>query len=482
MIFSSPIFLFGFLPIALLIYYLSPGYIKNTTLLIFSLIFYAWGEVFYIGVMIASIISNYVAGNLIYAAKYKYGGKADLLYLGIGVSINIALLFSFKYANFVTDNINYMLEIAGIASIDLKPVHLPLGISFFTFQAVSYIVDIYRDDAKPQKNIFNLALYISLFPQLIAGPIVRYSHIARQITSRNHSIAVFSSGAERFIYGLSKKMLIANPLGEVADTAFLLHGTDLTMPLAWIGVLAYTLQIYFDFSGYSDMAIGLGRMFGFRFRENFNYPYISTSIREFWRRWHISLSTWFRDYVYFPLGGNRVSTFRVYLNLLIVFVLTGFWHGASWNFVVWGLFHGLFLAAEHAGFSSILTRAWKPLQHIYLLIVVVVGWVLFRSDTLTQAIHHIATMFNIRNIETSSYQLALLMTHEALIAFLIGGVLSTPVYAVIADKIRAVRAGSIPGIIPAIEILRLVLLFTLMFLCVAKLSSSTYNPFIYFRF
>ena len=296
MVFSSPIFLFGFLPIALFLYYLSPKALKNIVLLILSLLFYTWGEVFYLGIMLVSIIANYSVGKLIASdtAPSKF-------YLATGIMINIGLLISFKYANFIVDNFNNIFSLVNISTINLEPVHLPLGISFFTFQAISYIVDVYRKDVKAQNNILDLALYISLFPQLIAGPIVRYHDIATQIIRRSHSIELFASGVQRFIIGLAKKMIIANPLGELADNVFSLSGMDLTMPLAWIGILAYTLQIYFVFSGYSDMAIGLGRMFGFKFLENFNYPYISLSLREFWRRWHISLSTWFRDYVYIPL-------------------------------------------------------------------------------------------------------------------------------------------------------------------------------------
>ncbi len=472
--------LFGFLPIALLVYYLSPRIIKNITLLLCSLFFYAWGEVFYLMVMIVSIISNYFIGGLIY--KYQEIPQCQKLYLTIGIVINIMLLVSFKYANFITDNINVILSIANISSIELNPVHLPLGISFFTFQAISYIVDVYRKEVPSQKNIFNLALYISLFPQLIAGPIVRYHDVSLQITSRIHSLELFASGVQRFVYGLAKKMLIANPLGEVADSIFILSGNDLTMPLAWIGILAYTLQIYFDFSGYSDMAIGLGRMFGFRFHENFNYPYISRSLREFWRRWHISLSTWFRDYVYISLGGNRVSTVRIYINLLMVFILTGFWHGASWNFLIWGLFHGVFLASEHAGFSKILKRTWKPIQHVYLLMVVIIAWVFFRADTLSQAVYYIEAMTNIYNYQTTLLQFAQVLSYEAMYAFIIGTILSLPVYSWFKKYLEKISENNITKIAVLIEMPKLLLILSLLFFSILKIASSTYNPFIYFRF
>lgn len=480
MVFSSPIFLFGFLPIALLAYYLSPRIIKNITLLVFSLIFYAWGEVFYLMVMIVSIISNYFIGWLIY--KHHEMPHCQKLWVTIGIIINLTLLFLFKYANFITDNVNIVLSQINFSPIDLHPIHLPLGISFFTFQAISYIVDVYRKEVPSQKNIFNLALYISLFPQLIAGPIVRYHDVSQQITNRIHSLEVFASGVHRFIYGLAKKMLIANPLGEVADSIFMLSGDELTMPLAWIGILSYTLQIYFDFSGYSDMAIGLGRMLGFRFHENFNYPYISTSLQEFWRRWHISLSTWFRDYVYISLGGNRVSTIRVYINLLLVFVLTGFWHGASWNFLIWGLFHGIFLAGEHAGFSKILKNMWKPVQHLYLLIVVIVGWVFFRADSLSLAIVFLKSMTDFNNFQTTLFQFAQILSYESLYTILAGVILSTPVYPHFKKYIEYIADKNINKIALLIDMPRLVLISSLLFLCILKVASSTYNPFIYFRF
>lgn len=480
MVFSSPVFLFGFLPIALLIYYLSPRLIKNFVLLLCSLSFYAWGEVFYLFVMLFSILSNYFIGILIYRYKGQNGQRK--LVVTIGIAINVLLLVSFKYANFISDNVNIVLVALDVSVLDLAPVHLPLGISFFTFQAISYIVDVYRKEVPAQNNIFNLALYISLFPQLIAGPIVRYHDVSLQITSRSHSLELFGSGVQRFIYGLAKKMLIANPLGEVADSIFSLSGNELTMPLAWIGIIAYSLQIFFDFSGYSDMAIGLGRMFGFRFLENFNYPYISTSLQEFWRRWHISLSTWFRDYIYIALGGNRVSTIRVYLNLLLVFILTGFWHGASWSFLIWGLFHGVFLASEHAGFSIVLKKLYKPIQHIYLLSVIIIGWVFFRAETLTQAIAYLKSLFAFSNYQTSSYQYAQVLSYEAIYAFGIGLVLCLPLYPLFLQYLEKISQKNIIKLMFYIDIPKLIILSLLLFFSMIKIASSTYNPFIYFRF
>ncbi|MEE9425191.1 MAG: MBOAT family O-acyltransferase [Methylococcales bacterium] len=432
--------------------------------------------------MIVSIISNYIIGKLIFKAQQKRNHISSLIYLKFGITINIGLLISFKYANFITNNLNDILASIDFQVVQLEPIHLPLGISFFTFQAISYIVDVYRKEVTAQNNIYNLALYISLFPQLIAGPIVRYHNVASQIIDRTHSVDLFASGVQRFIIGLAKKMLIANPLGEIADNVFVLSGNDLTMQLAWIGILSYTLQIYFDFSGYSDMAIGLGRMFGFRFLENFNYPYISKSLREFWKRWHISLSTWFRDYVYIPLGGNRVSTLRVYLNLLIVFLLTGIWHGASWNFVVWGLFHGFFLASEHMGFSKFLNKLWRPIQHLYVVVVIIASWVLFRSETLTQAMDYFNAMTNISNWDTTSFQYAQVISNEFIFIFIIGLIFSLPIYTRIKQQLTNYFENSALKIALPIHFSRLVFLSVLIFLSVLKIASSTYNPFIYFRF
>lgn len=471
MVFSSPIFLFGFLPVVLFLYYLSPRVLKNVTLLTASLLFYAWGEFFYLGVMLLSIVVNYLAGIAIHKTLQREKPIA-LAYLWMGIFINLLLLVSFKYANFLVDNFNILLKTVSIAPIDLVPIHLPLGISFFTFQAISYIVDVYRAEVEPQRKIQDLALYISLFPQLIAGPIVRYHDVAQQMNQREHSWSLFASGTQRFIVGLGKKMLIANTLGEVADNIFALSDLDRTLPVAWLGILAYSLQIYFDFSGYSDMAIGLGRMFGFTFLENFNYPYISQSLREFWKRWHISLSTWFKDYLYIPLGGNRVSTRRVYFNLFLVFFVTGFWHGASWNFIVWGMFHGVFLAIEHMGFSKILNRLWRPIQHIYLLLVVVVSWVFFKAADLSSAIDYLISMTDITQIQTSALIYAQVLNDEFVYVLLLGLLGSFPWAKLLPSKESLLF----------IELPRIGFLFLILLLSILKISSSTYNPFIYFRF
>ncbi len=480
MVFSTPIFLFGFLPVVLLLYYLSPGRYKNRWLLIASLFFYAWGEVFYVLVMLLSIVANFLVGKKI-DANHAVKERRNY-FLVLGISINLLLLVSYKYANFIVDNLNIALHFIQLPSIHIPSIHLPLGISFFTFQALSYLVDVHRGEVPAQKRLLDLGLYIALFPQLIAGPIVRYHDVSAQITDRQHSIELFASGTMRFIYGLAKKVLIANPLAEIADSVFAASGSDLTLPLAWLGILAYTLQIYFDFSGYSDMAIGLGRMFGFRFHENFNYPYIATSLRTFWKRWHISLSSWFRDYVYIPLGGSRVRTFRVYVNLFVVFVLTGFWHGASWNFLVWGLFHGVFLASEHAGFSNLLQRLWRPFQHLYLLFVVMVSWVFFRADTLTQALKYLSAMFDLRNFATSELQFLQVVTHESLLVLPIAVILATPVYPALKQRLEKFTGQAALGTALIIDLPRLALLGSLFFLSMLKVASSTYNPFIYFRF
>ena len=474
MLFSSPIFLFGFLPFVLFAYYVSPRQVKNLILLVASLFFYAWGEGFYVLLMVVSIAINFVFGLLIdQDAAWK-----RRLFLSSGVAVNLVLLGTFKYGNFVTDNINDLLSLVHIKPFLLEPVHLPLGISFFTFQAISYLVDVYRRETPSQRNIVNLALYISLFSQLIAGPIVRYRHISGQIIGRKHSIDMMANGVERFVFGLAKKMLIANPLGEVADGIFSLPGDQLMASLAWLGVICYALQIYFDFSGYSDMAIGLGRLFGFQFLENFNYPYISRSVQEFWQRWHISLSTWFRDYLYIPLGGSRLSPWRVYRNLFTVFLLCGLWHGASWKFVVWGLIHGMFLVAERVGLGKILQRTWSPIRYAYTLMVVLVGWVFFRADDLTSALEYLSAMFGLHDASRSIHTLGMYVTNEVLLVFVIGILLSAPIYGFVSQKIERHAGESL--VWHAVP--RTALVGLLLFVSVIKLSAGTYNPFIYFRF
>ncbi len=474
MVFSSTIFIFLFLPLVLSAYFLSPKLFQNIILLIFSLFFYAWGEAFYVFIMVGSIFINYLGGIMIDRYRGEYQGK---LFMVVAVSLNIGILVYFKYANFVVGNINQCLEYINFPIIRMSSVHLPIGISFFTFQAISYIVDVYRGSVEGQRRFINVALYISLFPQLIAGPIVRYTHIATQMVSRNVSFSDFSLGVRRFIIGLGKKVIIANPLGELTDQIMGIPFDGLTPTLAWVGAVSYALQIYFDFSGYSDMAIGLGRMFGFTFPENFRFPYISRSMKEFWTRWHISLSSWFRDYLYVPAGGNRVSPFRTYLNLFMVFFLCGLWHGASWNFVIWGLAHGFFLVLERIGFLKFITGLWKPLQHFYVLFVVTVTWVFFRLESLADAVTYVKTMFGLSMGRATEFNLPLYLDKEKFVVFLLGILCSMPLTDVL-KKVN-INGGVTKWIFPLSEsvVTFLIFIFSLM-----MIASGTYNPFIYFRF
>lgn len=474
MVFSSPIFLFFFLPTLIVLYFSVPRQAKNLLLLSASLLFYAWGEGFYILLMLASIAVNYVFGRTIDSQSNK------LPALVVGVALNLLLLTSYKYSNFLVENINFVLMTLHLKSIDWSPVHLPLGISFFTFQAISYLVDIYRKEISSQKSIINLGLYISLFPQLIAGPIVRYKTIVEQIEDRVVTSKLFSSGVERFIFGLAKKMLIANPLGLVVDSIFAVPAAEIPTYVAWIGVLCYALQIYFDFSGYSDMAIGLGRMFGFKFLENFNYPYTAQSLQDFWRRWHISLSTWFRDYLYIPLGGNRGSPLKTYSNLFVVFLLCGLWHGASWNFFIWGAFHGVILSIERAGVSKLLQLLWRPLRHLYLIVIVLVSWVFFRAETLTDAVAYLQAMFSINFGAAAPFDFLEALTFEAILALIVGLLCCAP------SSLRArffqEQKTSFAWANSAYLVSNLVIVFGLLFLSIMSLASTTHNPFIYFRF
>ena len=381
MIFSTPVFLFLFFPIFYLIYAIT-GF-RNVILLVASLLFYYWGEAAITGLLIVSIIFNYAFGLLL--SKARRDGRNLNFYLFIGILLNLVFLIVFKYANFIVDNVNLILSRLDFGLLAQPNIHLPLGISFFTFQAISYLIDIKRGEIEVEYNPSTLSLYISMFPQLVAGPIVRYREVSDKLHHRTMNFSQFAMGAERFIIGLVKKVIFADQIGPIADSIFAAHGTDMTAPVAWLGVLCFTLQIYFDFSGYSDMAIGLGRMLGFKFPENFMHPYKSLSIQEFWRRWHITLSRFFRDYLYIPLGGSRKGKWRTYANLWIVFILCGLWHGASWAFVIWGAWHGLFLVLERTTFGKIVHVTPRFFQHIYVLVVVMIGWVFFRSENLQMA-------------------------------------------------------------------------------------------------
>ena len=483
MVFSSPIFLLGFLPILLGVYFFLPPRARNFVLLIGSLFFYSWGETYYVTVMLLSITMNYSFGIAIGNIHQEIcEDKRRKVYLCLGLAANLALLVSFKYTNFIAENLNQVLQFFSFPPIVIEPIHLPVGISFFTFQAISYLVDVHRGHATAQTNPINLALYISLFPQLIAGPIVRYRSIEKQITVRTHSLAIFSSGVSRFIFGLSKKTLLANPLGSVADNIFSMGPTELTVPLTWIGAISYSLQIYFDFSGYSDMAIGLGRMFGFEFPENFRYPYCAMNLRDFWRRWHISLSTWFRDYVYIPLGGSHTTVARTLRNLLTVFVLTGLWHGASWNFLIWGLIHGCFLIIERTYVGSLIDRVWRPLQHLYVLLVVVIAWIFFRAETIASSLFYLKTFLGFGSWELSQFAIARFIPIEAIYAAGIGIILSAPIHPLITKYFKRFLSLKTSVFEIVIRIAKLVTLSILWILCLSKMASQTYDPFIYFRF
>ena len=471
MLFSSVTFLFFFLPIVFTLYYISPKKIKNYTLLLFSIIFYAWGGILYLPLLIISIMINYIFGLQI--EKYKDNNKKRKNILIISIIFNVLFLGVFKYTNFIIDNINIIFK----TSINIPIIPLPIGISFYTFQAMSYVIDVYRNDGKVQKNIFNLALYISMFPQLVAGPIVRYETIDNQITTRVHNIDKFNQGIERLTIGLFKKVIISNTVGELSALIYSLSNYQMSISVAWLGAIAYTLQVYFDFSGYSDMAIGLGKMLGFEFLENFNYPYISKSVSEFWRRWHISLGSWFRDYIYIPLGGNRVSNIKTYRNLTIVWLITGIWHGASWNFVAWGLYFGIFIMLERAFLQNILNKIPKVFSHIYLLIVVIFGWVLFSKPDLKSAIDYMKIMIGVgeypfingyTTFYLSQYWLSLTMAI----------ILSTPII----KRTKQLIKKSNKKIMTEIEIIKPLIYFILFFITTVYLVNSTFNPFIYFNF
>ena len=484
MVFSSTIFLFIFLPIVLLSYLVFGTKFRNFVLLFSSLLFYAWGENIFVLLMLVSILLNYTFGILIDRSQNK--GKRGTVALIFALSANLGLLCFFKYANFIVANLNTILINLQMSPMELEEIHLPIGISFFTFQALSYVIDIYRRESPVQKNIINIALYISLFPQLIAGPIVRYHDIASQITKRKTQFDDFYYGSHRFIIGLGKKVLLANVLGRAADYIFSLPTETIPASLAWLGAIAYTLQIYYDFSGYSDMAIGLGRMFGFNFLENFNYPYISKSIREFWRRWHISLSSWFRDYLYIPLGGSRKGVTRTYLNLLIVFFLCGLWHGASWTFVVWGLYHGCFLICERLKpFKLLLNIMPGPLRHLYVLLVVIVGWVFFRAETFDYALAYLYAMVNFTTPALYNSQLFLNINNEFYVVLIIAVLCSAPIYKkfeeflVFWDSRQSRQATLLNSVISICNICFVSFVFLYS---IASLMGGAYNPFLYFRF
>ncbi|MEM7562380.1 MAG: MBOAT family O-acyltransferase [Pseudomonadota bacterium] len=468
-----------YLPLVLAVYFLLPDRFRNGFLFIASLIFYAWGEGRLVIVMVYAIAVAWYFGQRVAAATSPATRK---LFLTTGICLTLLPLLYFKYTNFIVQNLNTILIYAGLPAKGNPGIALPIGISFFTFQALSYLIDVFRRTTAPQKSLLNLGLYVALFPQLIAGPIVRYKDISQQITRRHVSVRDFVSGAERFVYGLGKKVLIANPLGEMADRIFGFSGGDLTTGAAWLGILCYSFQIYFDFSGYSSMAIGLGRMFGFRFLENFNYPYIASSIRDFWRRWHISLSNWFRDYLYIPLGGNRVPHYRIAFNLTVVFVLCGLWHGAAWNFLIWGLFHGGLLILERGYFGELLDRMLAPLRHLYVLLMIMIGWVFFRSETVSGALDYLQTMSQLTGTWDLPPALAIRFDDEIRTVFYIAIILSTPIYRHILDRVEQI-SGAASGLVGnSLECLRYSAAIGILALSVLAIAAGSYNPFIYFRF
>ena len=465
MVFSSMIFLWLFLPILILIHFITPKKYRDYVLLAFSLIFYAWGEPKYILLILLSIIMNYVLALIMDKTNTKAKRKFMLI---IALLFNLLLLGYFKYFNFLITNINEIFN----TNIANKNIVLPIGISFYTFQIISYIIDLYRKEIKVQKNIFKLALYISFFPQLIAGPIVKYHDIEEQLGERNINAKKIADGIKRFIYGLGKKVIIANSVAVIADGVFNQNIMNLNTPLAWIGAIAYTIQIYFDFSGYSDMAIGLGKIFGFEFMENFNYPYISKSVSEFWRRWHISLSTWFKEYLYIPLGGNRKGKVRTYINLFIIFLATGIWHGASWNFMVWGLFNVFFIIIEKIKLKNLLDKN-KFINYIYMFFVIICGWVIFRLNSIHDILEYFKLMF-IPNLKTIYLNLNGIINTRTIIAIILGLLLSGLLQSLVNknDKLKKFYK----------RYMELFVIISILLLSIIMLISNTYNPFIYFRF
>lgn len=478
MVFSDPLFLFGFLPFVLTLHTLAPKRWRNAVLLAASLGFYCWGEAQFVAVMLGSIGLNYLLGIKIENCQDLSRKKR---WLELAVCANLAILILFKYTNFILENLG---GFTGLKTDLWTKIHLPIGISFFTFQAMSYVIDVYRGQVKAQRNFLSLALYVASFPQLIAGPIVRYCDVSRQLARRVLTFEKFSYGVQRFIIGLGKKVIIANVAAEIADKAFAIQASELTTCDAWLGAFAYSLQIYFDFSGYSDMAIGLGYMFGFRFIENFNYPYISRSITEFWRRWHISLSTWFRDYLYIPLGGNRFGRSRTYANLMIVFVLCGLWHGASWTFLLWGLYHGVFLILERQGLSRLL-KLDRPTSHAYTLLVVMGGWVLFRCESLSQSASFYGAMVGLSEGFALSTGLRMATQHYHIAVMILGVLAATPLGTVVVERLGEFSQSPSKWQ-PARQTMFFVSLASalgIQFVWAACLVvSGTYNPFIYFRF
>lgn len=466
MVFSSTIFLCVYLPLVLLGYYICPKKGRNLFLLIASLVFYAWGEPKYVFLMIFSILVNYIFGRLM--DKNRGRQKRMKLLLVLSVVIDLGLLSVFKYTDFIITNVNAIFG----SSFDLLKIALPIGISFYTFQAMSYTIDVYRNDVRVQKNLIDFGMYITMFPQLIAGPIVRYADVQDQLAERSVTTADFSEGVMRFVVGLGKKALLANQMGAVWSEIYALGG-DVSALMAWTGAIAYTFQIYFDFSGYSDMAIGLGRMFGFKFPENFRYPYQSVSITDFWRRWHITLSTWFKEYLYIPLGGNRCGLARQALNLLIVWSLTGFWHGAGWNFVMWGLYYFVILFIEKLFLLKALDKLPKLFRHVYALLLIVIGWVIFASDDVSVLLPYLGSMFG-ANGAVGGMDVYTLFTKAVLIVICCVASTELP------KRLFLSATGAMNE--KAAFTIKSVMTIALLALSMILLIGDSYNPFLYFRF
>ena len=468
MVFSSLIFLFMFLPMTLIIYYICPRKFKNLVILIMSLIFYAWGEPIYIFLMIGSILIDYIGGLMI-EANEEDKEKRRAIFITV-IVLNLSFLFFFKYYGFLIDNINGVLG----TNLQIRNLPLPLGISFYTFQLISYVADVYMGKVVAQKNIINFGAYITMFPQLVAGPIVQYNDVENQLNNRRESMEKFGKGVERFILGIGKKVLIANNIGMIWTSIKGIPLEELSILSAWIGIIAFTLQIYFDFSGYSDMAIGLGKMFGFDFLENFKYPYMSMSVSEFWRRWHISLGSWFRDYIYIPLGGNRRGIAIQFRNLFIVWFATGLWHGASWNFVIWGLYFGVFIFLEKVFLGKVLKKVPGFIAHTYTLLLVIISWVFFDMVKVNEALHYIKVMFGIgENIFIDNIAKYTLKTN--LMILVIAILCSTPLIRNLIANLK--KKYKLKG-----EFIVIVMNMLILIISTAYLVSESYNPFLYFRF
>ncbi|MBQ8395567.1 MAG: MBOAT family protein [Oscillospiraceae bacterium] len=466
MLFSSIPFLYYFFPIVLIAYFAVPKFLKNSVILLSSLVFYAWGEPRFVILMAITIAVGFAAGLLMEKAKTSALKRTAMI---VSVAICLAFLGYFKYVDFFIENFN---AVTGL-SVKLLNVALPIGISFYTFQIISYIVDVYRGSVGAQHNVINFAAYVAMFPQLIAGPIVRYSDIARQLESRNHSIEQISYGIRRFVIGLGKKVLIANTLGELCD--IFKASDDKTVLFYWVYAIAFSLHIYFDFSGYSDMAIGIGHIFAFKFIENFDHPFISSSITEFWRRWHMSLGSWFRDYVYIPLGGNRVSKLRWFFNIFVVWALTGFWHGAEWNFIIWGLMFGILLVIEKVVLLDKLKKT-KVINHIYVMFFVLISFVIFNASSMSEAFSYIGGMFGAGGIKFASVECFYYLRSYG-IMLIIGIIGSTPLIKNVCLKLEAGQKSS-----KIINVLEPVALAAILILCTAFLVDGSFNPFLYFRF